>query len=159
GGSGALLAAALGTHPQLRGILFDLPSAVVDAPSTLSAAGIADRCEIRTGSALEFVPPGGDLYVLSRVLHDWPDEKASTVLTNCRRVMKPGAVLLVIDGVLRPGSDPASRLWLDLVMMVMNGGRERTETEWSGLLRKAGFVIDSIRPSGANQDLIAAHAI
>lgn len=160
GGKGALIGSALQSYPHLRGILFDQPAAVADAPALLSSVGVADRCEIRTGSAFESVPPGGDVYVMSRVLHDWPDEKAVVLLANCRKAMAVGDVLLLVEGVLPLADVSSSRLWLDLVMMVMTGRSERTEVEWRDPLEQGGFSLISVLPSTRpNQDLIEAHAV
>jgi len=159
GGKGALIASALRANPGMRGILFDQASAVVEAPALLRSYGVAERCEIVTGSAFEAVPSGGDVYVMSRVLHDWPDDKAARLLTNCRKAMAKGNMLLLVEGVLQEGDASAARLWLDLVMMVMTGGRERTETEWRVLLESSGFSLTSITPSRPNQDLIQAPAV
>ncbi|MFZ0829691.1 MAG: methyltransferase [Thermoplasmata archaeon] len=159
GGNGALIASTLRTHPGLRGILFDQASAVEEAPALLQGSGVADRCKILTGSAFDAVPPGGDVYVMSRVLHDWPDEKALLLLANCRKAMVEGGVLLLVEGVLPEGAASPSRLWLDLVMMVMTGGRERTKAEWEVLLRKAKFSMTAVRTSRPNQELIEARAI
>ncbi|MGA7924127.1 MAG: methyltransferase, partial [Thermoplasmata archaeon] len=159
GGKGALIASTLRAYPHLRGILFDQASAVVEALAVLQSSGVADRCEIVTGSAFSAVPPGGDVYVMSRVLHDWADDKALLLLANCRKAMSKGGVLLLVEGVLVEGVASPSRLWLDLVMMVMTGGRERTKEEWHALLGKAGFSLTAVRPSRPNQDLIEALAI
>ena len=159
GGKGVLIAQALRSFPRLEGILFDQSSALTEAPEVLRAAGVAERCRIIAGSAFDGVPPGGDVYVMSRILHDWPDEKAARLLANCRKVMAPGAVLLLVDGVLPEGVPPPSRAWLDLVMLAVTGGRERTEKEWRGLLREAGFELTGFRPVRANQDLIEARAV
>jgi hypothetical protein len=159
GGKGALIASALRANPGLRGILFDQASAVAEAPALLRSYGVTNRCEIVTGSAFEAVPSGGDVYVMSRVLHDWPDDKAAKLLTNCREAMARGNSLLLVEGVLQEGDASVSRLWLDLVMMVMTGGRERTEAEWRVLLESSGFSLTSVRPSRPNQDLIVAQAM
>jgi hypothetical protein len=159
GGKGALLASTLRANPGLRAILFDQASAVVEAPALLRSHGVTDRCEIVTGSAFEAVPSGGDVYVMSRVLHDWPDDRAVKLLTNCRRAMAKGNVLLLVEGVLQEGDASLSRVWLDLVMMVMTGGRERTEAEWRVLLESSGFSLTAVRPSRTNQDLIEARAV
>ena len=156
GGRGHLLAEVLRAYPRLRGILFDLPAAVVEAPSVLSAAGVADRCEIRTGSALEAIPPGADVYVMSRLLHGWGDEQALALLGNCRKVVPEGGALLLREAVLPEGVVPPSRASFDLVMMVMNGGRERTETEWRSLLERGGFSMSRVIRSQQAQDLIEA---
>ncbi|MFI5414844.1 MAG: methyltransferase, partial [Candidatus Lutacidiplasmatales archaeon] len=146
GGNGTLLAQALCAHPKLRGILFDQAPAVRDAPAVLRRSGVSERCEIQTGSAFDAVPSGGDVYVMSRVLHDWPDDRALLLLANCRRAMANDGVLLLVEGVLPEGVGAPSRLWLDLVMMVMTGGRERTEAEWRALLEKGGFRMTSFSP-------------
>jgi SAM-dependent methyltransferase len=159
GGKGALIASTLRAYPDLKGILFDQAPAVVDAPTLLRSSGVADRCEIRTGSAFDAVPTGGDVYVVSRVLHDWPDDKAFLLLANCRKAMAEGGVLLLVEGVLEEGVAPPPRLWLDLVMMVMTGGRERTRADWQALLGRAGFSITAVRTSRPNQELIEARAV
>ncbi len=156
GGRGALLAAVLLHRPTLRGVLFDVPVALVDAPAFLEAAHVTDRCEIRTGSAFDAVPSGGDVYVLSRILHDWPDDRALQLLRNCRAAMPPGGLLILLEGVLPETAPPPTRVQLDLMMMVMNGGRERTEAEWRRLLGRAGFALDRVLPGRRNQDRILA---
>lgn len=156
GGRGALIAGILRENPHLRGILFDLPAAVAEAPAHLAPLGVADRCEIQTGSAFEAIPPGGDVYVMSRLLHDFPDERAALLLRNCRRAMPPDGVLLIREGVLPDGPIPLDRALLDLQMLVMNGGRERTAAEWRDLLNRAGFSLDRVLPGAHNQDLLEA---
>jgi SAM-dependent methyltransferase len=156
GGQGALLVAVLQGHTGLRGVLFDVPEAVLDAPALLESSGVKNRCQIRTGSAFEFIPPGGDVYLMSRVLHDWPDEKALVLLRNCRKVLPHDGVLLVREAVLAEGSLPPALAQRDLIMMAMTGGRERTEDEWRGLLREAGFVVRRIWTNRAGLDLIEA---
>lgn len=126
GGNGALLRALLRRRPQLRGIVFDVPETVR-----------GDDVEFVAGSFFESVP-AGDAYVLSGVLHDWNDERAAAILRTIRRDAPEGARLLVLDNVLEPGNEPHGAKWLDLLMLVL-GGRERTESEWRVLLEGAGF--------------------
>jgi hypothetical protein len=156
GGHGALLAAVLRAHDGLRGILYDLENAVVDAPAFLESAGVKDRCEIQTGSAFESIPSGGDLYVMSRILHDWPDERALTLLRNCRKVVPDSGALLLREVVLAEGIPPPARAQLDLMMMAITGGRERTQQEWRELLHQSGFVLRRAWMRRAGQDLIEA---
>lgn len=156
GGRGALIARILQEHPGLRGILYDLPAAVAEAPGHLAATGVADRCEIRTGSAFEAIPSGGDVYVMSRLLHDFPDERASVLLRNCRKAIPPDGVLLVREAVLSEGPVGLNRALLDLEMLVMNGGRERTEAEWRALLADAGFSLARVLHGARDQDLLEA---
>ncbi len=156
GGTGALLGSILRANPGMRGILYDLPSAVAEAPSHLAAMGVQDRCEIRTGSAFESVPAGADVYLMSRILHDFADERALVLLRNCRRAVPAGGLLLLREGVLAETDIPRRRALLDLEMMALNGGRERTEAEWRALLGRAGFSLSRIWPSRGMQDLIEA---
>jgi SAM-dependent methyltransferase len=140
GGRGSLIAAILAANPSLRGVLFDRPQVVEAAPPVLRAAGVTERCEVVGGTFFESVPPGGDLYILSVVLHDWPDDRAREILSNCRRVLEPGGRLLIIDRVIPPGNEPWAGKFMDLRMMLEHvGGRERTEAEWRELLASAGF--------------------
>jgi len=137
GGTGALLGAILRDHPEARGILFDVPEVVATATTHLDRMGVLDRCEPAGGDLFESVPEGGDVYLLSRVLHDWDDEQCVRLLRNCARAMKTGAELLIIERVV--STDTYLPLAYDLHMMVMTGGRERTEGEYRALLESAGL--------------------
>jgi SAM-dependent methyltransferase len=140
GGRGTLLAGILAENPTVRGVLFDRPQVVEAAPATLQDAGVAERCQIVGGDFFESVPPGGDLYVLSTVIHDWPDERATEILQNCRRALGPGGRLLIIDRVIPPGDQASAGKFMDLQMMLEHvGGQERTEAEWRDLLAASGF--------------------
>jgi hypothetical protein len=132
GGMGALLAAFLEANPGARGILFDLPDVVAHA-------GSIDRCELVGGDFFEGVPAGGDVYVLSRVLHDWDDGRAAILLANCRRAMGDGGRLLIVSRVVSEGDSPDESKLNDLNMLVIGGGRERTQDEFRTLLEQAGF--------------------
>ena len=132
GGNGALLLDLLGRRPGLRGIVFDLPETDRDE----SAFG--DDLEFVAGSFFEKVP-AGDAYVLSAIIHDWDDERASVILRTIRAAAPTGARLLATESVIQPGNEPDGAKWLDLLMLVIAGGRERTEPEWSALLEGAGF--------------------
>src|SRR5262249_38717624 len=100
GATGNLLAAILGRHRGSRGILYDLPHVVRDAPALLQARGVADRVTIEAGSFFESVPGGGDAYLLSHIIHDWPEDKCLTILGNVRRAMQPAGRVLIIEMVL-----------------------------------------------------------
>ncbi|MFG6201142.1 methyltransferase [Nonomuraea sp. JJY05] len=135
GGTGALLGTVLRSNPAARGVLFDVPEVVEAAPAHLERMGVLDRCELVGGDLFDSVPEGGDVYVLSRVLHDWDDERCAVLLANCAKAMEPGAELLVVERVV--GEDSYLPLAFDLHMMVMTGGRERTEAEYRALLEEA----------------------
>jgi len=139
GASGNMLTTILGRNPRPRGILFDLPHVVRDAPALLEARGLADRVTIQGGSFFESVPEGGDAYLLSHIIHDWDEEQCLTILGNCRRAMRRDARLLIVEMVLPEGDTPHPGKMLDLMILVGPGGQERTEQEYGTLLQKAGF--------------------
>jgi hypothetical protein len=147
GGNGSTLCAVLLDYPAMRGILFDRPDVVERARADLQAAGLAGRCATVGGSFFASVPPGGDAYLLRHIIHDWDDEQALTILRNCRRAMKPGARLLVVESVIPPVNEPSFGKLLDLTMLIMPGGRERTEAEYRQLYSAAGFRLSRIVPT------------
>lgn len=163
GGQGRLIAAILQANPRLRGVLFDLPGVVAGAARVLAEAGVADRCEVVGGDMFAAVPGGGDVYVLSRVLHDWDDERAIAILANCRRAMSGAAArLLLIERVPPDGVDtaPATQAMLlsDLNMLVRTGGRERTKAEYGTLLGVAGLRLSQVMQTDTQVSLVVAEA-
>lgn len=148
GGRGALLAAVLAGHPRGRGVLLDLPHVVAEARATLERAGVADRCELVGGDFFTAVPSGGDVYLLADVVHDWDDEHAVRILRNCAAAMNPGGRVLLCEAVLpeaRNRYTPAAVI--DLEMLVMcEGGRQRTAAELGELLGRAGLHLTGMRP-------------
>ena len=139
GGNGTLLAALLSAHPHLQGVLFDLPHVADRGRERLAAEGLAARCRVVGGDFFDAVPEGGDVYVLARVLHDWDDARAVRILQTCRAAMRPDAVLFVLDDVVPEGDTPHPSKWIDLQMLVVTGGRERSRAEWETLLAAGGF--------------------
>ncbi len=154
GGRGDLITSIIRANPGLKGILFDLPQGTEEAQSQLKTKGVADRCQIVRGSFFNSVPEGGDVYVLSRILHDWPDDKAATILANCRKAIKEDGTLLIRDNVITDRDEMGSQL--DLTMMIMTGGEERTESEWRNLLHSTGFALTKIFRKEGQLDLIEA---
>jgi len=148
GGQGVLIAAILRANPNLRGVLFDQPHVLADALPLLETAGVADRCELASGDFFVSAPPG-DTYTLRHILHDWDDEHSIAILRGCAQAMAPGGRILVIESVIEPGNDPSPAKFLDLVMFVMNGGRERTAEEFGRLFAAAGLTLTRIIPAGA----------
>jgi len=144
GASGNMLAAILGRHPKPRGVLFDRPHVVIDAARLLRDNGVADRVTIEAGDFFQSVPSGGDAYVLSHILHDWNDDQCIAILGHCRKAMNPGGRLLIVEMVLPHGDAPHPGKILDMVMLVLVGGQERTEDEYARLLEKAGFRLSRI---------------
>jgi hypothetical protein len=144
GGNGTLLIELLTRHPTLRGVVFDLPEVAREAEARVAEAGLADRCTVAAGSYYDGVPAGGDAYVLAEILHDCDDEPAGAILRNIRAAAPPRARLLVLNDVIPPGNEPHEGKWLDLLMLVLTRGRERTAEEWSVLLEGGGFRVEEI---------------
>jgi O-methyltransferase domain/Dimerisation domain len=147
GGQGALLAAILTKHPSMRGVLFDQPQVVAGAEQVLRAAGVADRCQVGGGDFFEAVPDGGDAYVLKSILHDWEDEQATAILRTCRRAIGPNGKLLVIEREISPPNEDPRAKFVDLLMLVSAGGRERTRKEWAVLFAAGGFRLSDVTPA------------
>ena len=146
GGEGVLLQHVLQVHSHLSGVVFDRPTVAEAARTRLADAGLSGRCEVVSGDFFAGVPVGGDAYVLSWILHDWDDEAAVRILTNCRAAMDDAGRLLVLELVLSPANgshsstaaDALART-VDLEMLAVVGGRERTEVEFGVLFGRAGF--------------------
>ena len=157
GGQGALLAEILAQCPQPTGIVFDQPHVIAGAPAVLAAAGVQARCRVVGGSFFESVPSGGDTYILQHVLHNWDDERCEAILRNCRAAMNAGGALLVVENIVPDAADPTEHLaMLDLHMMVMLGGRERTRGEYESLLRLAGFDLARSVSTRAGTEILVA---
>jgi SAM-dependent methyltransferase len=154
GGYGAVFAAVLRAYPHMRGILFDLPQALDGASEALAATSAAARCTLVAGDFFEAVPPGGDAYLLSGILHDWDDERAHVILMNCHRAMAPGGRVLVLDLVVPAARIPPAVAFLDLNMHVMGGGRERTAAELGTLFTEAGFELTRVVPFGPTRAVV-----
>ena len=146
GGKGTLLAEVLRRHSHLHGTLFETTAVAARAEAVLDGADLADRCELLAGDFFEHVPPGADCYVLANVLHDWDDGQAIDILRNCHRSMAGGGRVLIVERLIpdEPG-DAVPTLLSDLNMLVITGGRERTNAEYADLLERAGLKIASVR--------------
>jgi hypothetical protein len=147
GGEGSLLASVLEAYPALQGILLDRPHAAVRAREQMAARGLAERCECLAGDFFESIPAGADIYLLSNVIHDWSDDDATRILTNCHRAMPRTGRLLLIETVIPPGNDPFPAKLIDLQMLVLTRGRERTAAEYGALLAGAGFTLRRTVPT------------
>jgi hypothetical protein len=154
GGEGALLRDILTATPGLQGILFDQPAVVAGAAVVLTG-DIAARCRVVGGNFFDSVPEGADAYLLKGVVHDWPDTDAARILRNTRRAMHRDATLLLIENIVDSATRPAG--FLDLLMLVI-GGRERTEADFRSLVAAAGFSLTRIIPTGASS-LIECHPV
>ena len=156
GGRGTLLAAILTAYPALRGILFDQPQVLEGARALLEASGVASRCELSGGDFFQAVPAGGDAYLLQQILHDWDDERAKQILERCHAALPSDGRLLIVERLIPPGNAPAPAKSVDMVMLVILGGRERTEGEYADLLAGAGFRLARVIPTRSPFSILEA---
>jgi SAM-dependent methyltransferase len=154
GSHGALLVAILRANPGVRGVLFDLPHVAEGAKARLGAAGLSDRCEVVGGDMFEGVPEGGDAYILSRVIHDWDEDRSVAILQQCHRAIAPGGKLLLAEEVIPPGDAPSYGKLSDLNMLVSPGGQERTEAEYRALYEAAGFTLTRVIPTRSRVSVV-----
>jgi hypothetical protein len=156
GATGNMLAAILAQHPQPRGLLFDLPHVVTGAPALLEQHGVTSRVSLAGGDFFQSVPSGGDAYILSHIIHDWSEEQCLTILRNVRKAMSPSSKLLLVEFVLPSGDAPHPGKILDMVMLTLPGGTERTEPEYAALLAKAGFRLQRVLPTASPASIVEA---
>ncbi|HEV7441796.1 MAG TPA: methyltransferase [Steroidobacteraceae bacterium] len=157
GGEGGLLAAIFESTENTRGILFDLPHVVATARMKFAGTPQAERPAFGEGDFFEGVPAGADAYVLKKVIHNWDDERALSILKRCAAAMSRDARLLLIEPVVPPGNEPSFNKLLDLQMLVWtSGGRERTEAEHTALLHTAGLRVHRVVPTGSPLHIIEA---
>ncbi|EME98738.1 methyltransferase [Streptomyces mobaraensis] len=153
GGDGTLLAGVLTAYPDLTGVVFDTAEGLAGAPETLERHGLTGRCSPHAGDFFRSVPAGSDLYLIKSVLHDWPDEKAATILRHCREALPPGGRILIVEPVLPDTVDPEAPVTgggitylSDLNMLVNVSGRERTRADFEDVCRRAGLTVVSVTP-------------
>jgi hypothetical protein len=156
GATGNMLATVLARHAGPRGILFDRPHVVKDAPTLLDAKGVGNRVTIEPGDFFTSVPVGADAYILSHIIHDWNEDQCLTILGHVRKAMNPASRLLIVEMVLPPGDTPHPGKMLDMVMLVRFGGQERTESEYASLLGKAGLRLTRVVPTDSAASIIEA---
>ncbi len=158
GGNGALLIGILTAHPHLHGIVFDQPPAAERATQQIAQHGLAERCAAVGGDFFSAVPPGADAYLLKHVIHDWNDERAIAILTNCHRAMPENGKLLIVEGVyprrIDQSLDARGAAANDVNMLVNTGGRQRSEAEFRSLYDAAGFTLTRIVPTRARFSVI-----
>lgn len=144
GGNGTVIRTVLEKNPGVQGILYDMPHVIERARPALEKSSVASRLNLIGGSFFESAPPGGDAYMMRHIIHDWYDPESLTILKNCAAVMRPDAKLLVIDAVIEPGNGPQFSKFLDITMLTMPGGKERTGAEFRELLAAAGFELTRV---------------
>jgi hypothetical protein len=158
GGRGNLLAAVLQKAADAKGVLF-APASAADAQELLEQSGVADRCTIENGFFLDSVPAGGDAYILKHIVHDWPEEQAVKILRNARDAMGPKGTLLLVEFVLGEGNEPHIGKLVDLWLMLLVGGKERTRAQYSELLAKAGFRLTQVVETASAISIVEAQPV
>ena len=156
GGNGSQITSILQQHTELQGLLFDLPHVIEAARGRIESLSLSDRCKLVGGSFFDAVPDGADAYVMRHIIHDWNDELALAILQNCHRAMPINGKLLVIESVIPLGNEPFAGKLLDLVMMLIPGGKERTEDEYRALFHHAGFELTRVVPTAGEVSIIEA---
>ncbi len=151
GGIGSQLVDILSAHTSCRGILFDQQDVLAGAISH-------DRVERVAGDFLQRVPAGADAYLLRWILHDWADPEAISILSNIRKAMKPDSLVAVIEWVIPETSEPTLGKWMDLHMLAILGGRERTAAEYANLLARADLQLEEVVPTASSLSIVMARA-
>jgi hypothetical protein len=155
GGVGSTLAAILRANPHLQGVLFDLPQVIERSRNHLVEQGVAARCRTETGSFFDAIPAGADAYFMKHIIHDWDDDDCVRILRNCKAAMPDHAKLLVCERVVPPGNDPSLAKTMDLVMLVLtDGGRERTEEDFRNLFARAGLRLTRVIPTRTDNSIL-----
>jgi hypothetical protein len=156
GGHGAILSAILLKYPSMKGVLFDLDHVIAGAKPKIEAQGLANRLSTASGDFFTAVPPGGDAYIMKHIIHDWDDERAAAILANIRKVLPKDGRVILIESVIPAGNEPGMGKIMDLEMLVMPGGRERTEQEFRALFDRAGFNLTRIVPTQSPLSVVEA---
>jgi SAM-dependent methyltransferase len=157
-GHGRLLCDILSAYPQMNGILFDMETVVAGAKTNINECRLHDRVRVLHGDFFESVPKGGDAYMMQHIIHDWDDEKSLIILKNVRRALE-GVVdgkLILFDSIVTADNSADFAKWKDLEMMLMPGGRERTEQQFRELLGRAGFKVTRVIPKVAMVGMVEA---
>lgn len=156
GGHGMILASILRKYPGMRGVLFDVEHVL--AGNRLAEFGVKDRVQLASGDFFKAVPSGGDAYIMKHIIHDWEDAKAVTILKNIGTALagKPTGKVILIETVLQPGNEPDLGKLIDLEMLMLPGGKERTADEFAALFNRAGFELTRVVPTQSPLSVIEA---
>ncbi|QDU63531.1 Multifunctional cyclase-dehydratase-3-O-methyl transferase TcmN [Planctomycetes bacterium Pan216] len=154
GGNGSNLAATLSRHPDMKGILFDLPTVVERGKVLLAERGLLDRCQVVGGSFFDGVPAGADVYHMRHIIHDWNDDDSIAILRACREAMREDSRVILVEYVLPTGGEPSFGKLLDLEMLVIPGGYERTVEEYADIFQKAGLRLEQVHSAGVGIHIV-----
>ena len=153
GGHGFLLATILQRNPHLQGTLYEMPH-VLDGARSGPLKPVMERCTLASGDMFSSVPAGADAYIMKHIIHDWPDDRCVQLLEACRKGVNPGGRLLVVDSVIQPGNDFSPSKFLDLQMLIFPSGCERTEKQFRDLFAAAGWRLNRIIPTAAQDSVV-----
>lgn len=154
GGHGMLLAGILKANLQVKGVLFDLPPVINGAGELLEKEGISDRVELVSGDFFQSVPTGADTYIMKHIIHDWDDALGIKILKNLRSAMNENGKVLIIEMVIPEGNEPSPSKIMDLQMLIMEGGKERTAEEYKILMEAAGLKLTRVIPTKSPYSLV-----
>jgi hypothetical protein len=159
GGHGKVLTSVLKAYPTMKGVLFDLPYVVEGARPVIDALGLQARCRAEGGDMFTAVPAGGDAYVMKHIIHDWDDERALALLRNVRAALRDGrGRVILIESVMEPDGRRDVGTVLDYEMLMLTGGRERSEAEFRALLATAGFTLTRVVKTTSPLSVVEAEA-
>jgi len=158
GSQGHLLATILKCHPGVNGVLFDRPAVIEQARQApfFAGEGLDGRITFEGGDFFESVPSGADGYMMKYIMHDWNDEQCAAILSRCRDAMNPGGRVLVVDTVVTSGNQPQLGKLMDINMLILTGGRERTETEFAEIFDMAGLRLEAVHPTHCPLSVVEA---
>lgn len=158
GGHGEILMSVLRRYPSMRGVLFDLEHVLAGARPRIKAAGLESRITTESGDFFKAVPSGGDAYIMKHIIHDWSDDKAIAILRNIHGALKgnPNGRVILIESVIQPGNQPDFGKLIDIEMLVLPGGKERTEEQFRALFAAAGFKLTRVVPTQSPLSVIEA---
>src|ERR1700735_263122 len=155
GGHGLLLATILKRNTNMNGPLYEMPH-VLEGARNGPLKPVMERCTFASGDMFSSVPAGADAYIMTHIIHDWPDDRCVQILKACRKSVNPGGKLLVVDNVIHPGNDFSPGKFLDLQMLIFPSGCERTEKQFRALLAAAGWQLSRIIPTAAAESIVEA---
>jgi ubiquinone/menaquinone biosynthesis C-methylase UbiE len=158
GGHGILLVSVLQANPHLKGVLFDQPQ-VVEGARHAETAGLADRTEIVAGDFFSEIPVDADVYMMKHIIHDWNDEESIQIMSNIARAARPGARLLLVEAVVEDEDVPSLTGLMDLNMLAMTTGRERTAAEYAELMERSGFKFVGVHETPSPMQLIEGERV
>jgi cyclopropane fatty-acyl-phospholipid synthase-like methyltransferase len=147
GGHGNLIISILKRNPNMRGILFDAPQVIEGAKSKITESGVSDRCKLVGGDFFTSVPEGADAIAMKWIIHDWNDEQSIAIMKNCHLALPKDGKLILVEAVIPADNEPHFGKFIDLNMLVMTGGKERTEAEFRELYEASGFQLTRIVPT------------